>query len=152
LPVRLGFGFVSLTSQQLRPQPVQLCFDLALARVVHGREAFCDHRKTGLHIFVPIVRTLDFDTARNVSEAVGRYLMKKHPKDITMEWAVDKRTGKIFMDYNMNVRAKTLNSAYSPRGALGGPVSMPVTWDELPKVDPRDFRLDNVCERLERVK
>jgi len=106
--------------------------------------------KTGLHIFVPIVRTLDFDTARNVSEAVGRYLMKKHPKDITMEWAVDKRTGKIFMDYNMNVRAKTLNSAYSPRGALGGPVSMPVTWDELPKVDPRDFRLDNVCERLER--
>ncbi len=106
--------------------------------------------KTGLHIFVPVVRTLDFDTARNVSEAVGRYLMKKHPKDITMEWAVDKRTGKIFMDYNMNVRAKTLNSAYSPRGALGGPVSMPVTWDELPQVDPRDFRLDNVCERLER--
>lgn len=106
--------------------------------------------KTGLHVFVPVVRTLDFDTARNVSEAVGRYLMKKHPKDITMEWAVDKRTGKIFMDYNMNVRAKTLNAAYSPRGALGGPVSMPVTWDELPHVDPRDFRLDNVCERLER--
>jgi bifunctional non-homologous end joining protein LigD len=106
--------------------------------------------KTGLHIFVPIVRTLDFDTARNVSEAVGRYLMKKHPKDITMEWAVDKRTGKIFMDYNMNVRAKTLNCAYSPRGVLGGPVSMPVTWEELRDVDPRDFRLDNVCERLER--
>jgi DNA primase len=27
---------------------------------------------------------------------------------------------------------------------------MPVTWDELPHVDPRDFRLDNVCDRLER--
>ena len=42
-----------------------------------------------------------------------------------------KRTGKIFMDYNMNVRGKTLNVAYSPRGAAGAPVSMPLTWDEL---------------------
>jgi bifunctional non-homologous end joining protein LigD len=106
--------------------------------------------KTGLHVFVPIVRTLDFDTARNVSETVGRYLMKQHPRDITLEWAVNKRTGKIFMDYNMNVRGKTLNSAYSPRGVAGAPISMPVTWDELPDVDPRDFRLDNVCDRLER--
>ena len=42
-----------------------------------------------------------------------------------------KRTGKIFMDYNMNVRGKTLNVAYSPRGAPGAPVSMPLTWEEL---------------------
>ena len=44
-----------------------------------------------------------------------------------------KRTGKIFMDYNMNVRGKTLNVAYSPRGAPGAPVSMPLTWEELAK-------------------
>ena len=30
-----------------------------------------------------------------------------------------KRTGKIFIDYNMNVRGKTLNVAYSPRGVPG---------------------------------
>ena len=44
-----------------------------------------------------------------------------------MEWAVEKRTGKIFIDYNMNVRGKTLNVAYSPRGVPGAPVSMPLT-------------------------
>ena len=59
------------------------------------------------------------------------HLMRAHPKDITMEWSVPKRTGKIFMDYNMNVRGKTLNVAYSPRGAPGAPVSMPLTWEEL---------------------
>ena len=75
--------------------------------------------KTGLHVFVPIRRTLDFDAARQVSELVGRHLMRQHPKDITMEWSVPKRTGKIFMDYNMNVRGKTLNVAYSPRGVPG---------------------------------
>ena len=37
--------------------------------------------------------------------------MRLHPKDITLEWSVPKRTGKIFMDYNMNVRGKTLNVA-----------------------------------------
>ncbi len=73
--------------------------------------------KTGLHVFVPIKRTIDFDAAREVSELVGRHLMRLHPKDITLEWSVPKRTGKIFMDYNMNVRGKTLNVAYSPRGA-----------------------------------
>ncbi|MBV8402554.1 MAG: non-homologous end-joining DNA ligase, partial [Gammaproteobacteria bacterium] len=71
--------------------------------------------KTGLHVFVPIVRTVNFDEARQICEMVGRHLMREHPQDITMEWAVPKRTGKIFIDYNMNVRGKTLNSAYSPR-------------------------------------
>jgi bifunctional non-homologous end joining protein LigD len=104
--------------------------------------------KTGLHVFVPINRTIDFDAARHVSELVGRHLMRLHPKDITMEWSVPKRTGKIFMDYNMNVRGKTLNVAYSPRGAAGAPVSMPLTWDELAKAHPLDFRIANAPARL----
>ena len=83
--------------------------------------------KTGLHVFLPIRRTIDFDAAREVSESVGRHLMRLHPKDITLEWSVPKRTGKIFMDYNMNVRGKTLNVAYSPRGAPGAPVSLPLS-------------------------
>jgi bifunctional non-homologous end joining protein LigD len=107
--------------------------------------------KTGLHVFVPIKRTLDFDAARHVSEIVGRHLLRQHPKDITLEWSVPKRTGKIFMDYNMNVRGKTLNVAYSPRGAPGAPVSMPLSWDELAKAHPLDFRLTNAAERLART-
>jgi bifunctional non-homologous end joining protein LigD len=83
-----------------------------------------------------------------VSEIVGRHLERSHPKDITLEWSVPKRTGKIFMDYNMNVRGKTLNVAYSPRGAFGAPVSMPLAWDELAGAHPLDFRITNVAQRL----
>jgi len=104
--------------------------------------------KTGLHVFVPIRRTIDFDAARHVSELVGRHLMRLHPKDITLDWSIPKRTGKIFMDYNMNVRGKTLNVAYSPRGAPGAPVSMPLTWEELASAHPLDFRITNVPARL----
>jgi bifunctional non-homologous end joining protein LigD len=104
--------------------------------------------KTGLHVFVPIKRTIDFDAARAVSELVGRHLVRQHPKDVTVEWSVPKRTGKIFMDYNMNVRGKTLNVAYSPRGAPGAPVSMPLSWEELAGAHPLDFRITNAAERL----
>ncbi len=107
--------------------------------------------KTGLHVFVPIRRTIDFDAARHVSELVGRHLMRLHPKDITQEWSVPKRTGKIFMDYNMNVRGKTLNVAYSPRGEPGAPVSMPLTWEELAGAHPLDFTIANAPERLART-
>jgi len=104
--------------------------------------------KTGLHVFVPVKRTLDFDAARHVSELVGRHLTRLHPEDVTVEWSVPKRTGKIFMDYNMNVRGKTLNVAYSPRGEPGAPVSMPLTWEELANAHPLDFRITNAIERL----
>jgi len=107
--------------------------------------------KTGLHVFVPIQRTLDFDASRQVCEIVGRHLMRQHPKDITMEWSVPKRTGKIFLDYNMNVRGKTLNVAYSPRGAAGAPVSMPLTWEELAGAHPLDFRITNAVGHLSRT-
>ncbi|HKY32504.1 MAG TPA: DNA ligase D [Candidatus Polarisedimenticolia bacterium] len=104
--------------------------------------------KTGLHVFVPIQRALGFQAAREVCELVGRHLMRRHPKDITMEWSVPKRTGKIFLDYNMNVRGKTLNVAYSPRGEPGAPVSMPLTWEELSTAHPLDFRIANAAGRL----
>ena len=106
--------------------------------------------KTGLHVFVPIFRTFTFTEVRHITELVGRYLMGQHPRDITMEWAVVKRTGKIFMDYNMNVRGKTLNVAYSPRGVPGAPVSMPLTWEELEAAEPMHFTMRNVLTRLER--
>ena len=106
--------------------------------------------KTGLHVYVPIERTLDFDTARHVCETVFRHLTRKHPKELTMEWATGKRTGKVFMDWSMNVRGKTLNAAYSPRGLPGAPVSMPLTWEGLAKAHPLDFRITNVISRLER--
>ncbi len=106
--------------------------------------------KTGLHMFVPIERTVTFDEARHICETVGRHVMRAHPKDITMDWAIEKRTGKIFIDHNMNVRGKTLNVAYSPRGVPGAPVSMPLTWEELEAAEPQDFNLNNVPARLEK--
>ncbi len=107
--------------------------------------------KTGLHIYVPIERTLDFAAVREVSGLVGRHLLRQHPKLITMDWSIAKRSGRIFFDYTMNTRGKTLAAAYSPRGLPGAPISMPLTWEELETAQPLNFSLTNVAARLAQI-
>ena len=104
--------------------------------------------KTGLHIFVPIEPTITSDQARDMCRLVGQHILRLHPKDITMDWSVVKRTGKIFFDHNMNGRGRTLNAAYSPRLVSSAAVSMPLSWDELAVAEPSDFRLSTAVERL----
>jgi bifunctional non-homologous end joining protein LigD len=104
--------------------------------------------KTGLHVYVPIVRRLDFDAARAACETIGRFLVRAHPAEVTMEWAVERRARKVFVDYAQNVRGKTLASVYSPRALAGAPVSMPVRWDELDRVYPTDFTIETAPDRL----
>ena len=104
--------------------------------------------KTGLHVYVPILRQYDFDTIRAACGAVGRFLVQQRPDDVTMEWSVKNRTGKIFFDHNMNTRGKNMASIYSLRPALGAPASVPVTWEELKDVYPPDFNIETTPKRL----
>ncbi len=105
--------------------------------------------RTGLHLYLPIVRDLDFDAARGVAETLARHVQRERPKDVTVEWAVRRRTGKIFFDYNQNSRGKSLAVPYSPRRHAAATVSMPITWDELATVYPTDFTLHTAPGRLD---
>jgi bifunctional non-homologous end joining protein LigD len=106
---------------------------------------------TGLHIYVPVVRQYDYTTIRAVAETFGGFLHAQHPQDVTIEWAIAKRVGKVFFDHNQNARFKNLAAPYSPRTKPGGPVSMPIRWEELGHVYPTDFTMLNAPERLARV-
>ena len=107
--------------------------------------------RTGLHIFVPILRRLDFHAVHAVAETISRFLVQQHPNETTMDWPVARRTGKIFLDYNQNVRGKTLVSLYSPRASPEATVSVPLHWDELYEVYPTDFTILTVPDRLAEV-
>ena len=107
--------------------------------------------KTGLHIYVPIVREYDYTVTRKACELIGRFLLRQRPRDLTMEWSVSKRAGKIFLDHNMNVMGKNMASVYSLRPLPGAPVSVPLRWDELADVYPSDFTIDTVPQRLAAV-
>ena len=103
---------------------------------------------TGLHILVPVLRQFDYAAVRSVAETFGGFLQRAHPRDVTLEWAVEKRGGKIFLDVNQNARIKNLAAAFSPRPKPGAPVSMPLRWDELDEVYPTDFTILSAPARI----
>jgi len=107
--------------------------------------------RTGLHIYVPVLRQLDYDVIRNACRTIGQFVLAAHPKDVTMEQRIDKRTGKVFLDYNQNVRGKTLASIYSLRTSPEAAVSMPLRWEELGKIYPPDFTMLTAPDRLKQV-
>jgi len=107
--------------------------------------------KTGLHIHVPVERQYNYTAIRSVALTICLSVQRAHPDDITTEWAVDKRAGKIFLDWNQNVRGKTLASVYSPRPAPGAPVSTPLLWEEVGKVYPTDFTILTAPDRFTKL-
>jgi bifunctional non-homologous end joining protein LigD len=106
--------------------------------------------RTGLHLYLPVVRKFDYDSARSIAETIGRYALQQWPKEVTLEWSVPRRTGKIFFDYNQNSRGKSLASIFCPRRHPLGTISMPVTWEELEEIYPTDFTIHTVPDILEK--
>ena len=104
---------------------------------------------TGMQVFVPLDGAHTYADARAFVERVGRLLVRASPEKVTMDWAVEKRAGKVFVDHQMNRRGANIASVYSVRPRPGAPVSTPLDWDELDDdVEPGDFRIDNVWERF----
>ncbi|MBC7291274.1 MAG: DNA polymerase domain-containing protein [Actinotalea sp.] len=102
----------------------------------------------GVHVFVPIEPRWTFTQARRATIALGRELERRLPDVVTIKWWKEERGQKIFVDYNQMARDRTIASAYSIRANARATVSTPVTWEELPDVDPDDFDVTTVPARF----
>jgi len=101
--------------------------------------------KTGLHLFVPIVRRYTFEQTHAFAKAVTQYVEGLAPTMVTTAWAAEQRVGKVFLDYNQNRLGATLASAYSVRPTPEATVSLPVAWTELERgLDPLEFTIKTV--------
>ncbi len=105
----------------------------------------------GLHIYVRIQPRWSFTDVRHAAIAFGRELERRMPGRVTTQWWKEQRGETVFVDYNQNARDRTIASAYSLRPRPGAPVSTPLTWDEVPDVDPRELTLHTVPGRVARV-
>ena len=109
---------------------------------------------TGLQIYVPVRRgAYTYGQVRAFVGACGRMITKADPDHVTMAWRIADRTGKVFIDHNMNRQGANISAAYSLRPEPRAPVSTPLTWDEVFEggFEPQDFRIDNVWDRFEEV-
>ena len=107
---------------------------------------------TGVQIYVPIQLGWSYDQVRDFVGTLGRTIERADREHVTMAWQISKRTGKVFIDHNMNRSGANISAAYSLRPEAMATVSTPVTWDEIDAgITPQDFRIENVWERFDKL-
>jgi DNA ligase D len=102
----------------------------------------------GVHVYLRIAPRWTFTQVRRATIALARELERRRPDLLTTAWWKEERGEKVFVDYNQMARDRTIACAYSLRANARATVSTPVTWDELPDVDPDEFHLGSVPARL----
>jgi DNA ligase D-like protein (predicted polymerase) len=103
---------------------------------------------SGLHVYVRITPDHEFADVRRAALAFAREVERRTDDVTTTWWRKDRDPHQVFVDYNQNARDHTIAAAYSVRGLPDGRVSTPLTWDEVPDADPRDFTLATVPARF----
>jgi DNA ligase D len=102
----------------------------------------------GIHVYVRIEPAFGFKEVRRAALAFAREVERRIPEQVTTAWWKEERGEKIFLDFNQNAKDRTIAAAYSVRGFDHGPVSAPVTWEELPDVETEDFTIATMPARF----
>lgn len=103
---------------------------------------------TGIHIYVPITPLCTHQQVTAFAKALGSLLMRHLPDLVTLERSVNKRRGRVYIDYLQNAPGKTMVAPYSPRALPGAPVSFPLKWSDLDAADPCEFTIVSVPRLL----
>jgi len=107
--------------------------------------------KRGIHVFVPINPGYTHEEAADFACSIAAAVAAKVP-GITVERAIAKRRGRLYLDCVQNGYGKTVVAPYSLRAIDGAPVSAPLKWSEItPKLDPFKFNLRTMPDRLAKV-
>jgi DNA ligase D len=123
-----------------------------LAREVLAELGIEVHVKTsgsrGLHLYVHLEPRWDSYEVRAAAIALARELERRSPELITAQWWKEERGTRVFVDFNQNAPHKTVFGAWCVRPRVGGQVSTPIGWDELPETDPDELTLATVPGRV----
>ncbi|MDF3030541.1 MAG: ATP-dependent ligase protein [Moraxellaceae bacterium] len=106
----------------------------------------------GMHVEVPLRREHDWETVKEVSQAIAQLLAQQLPDWFIAKAAKKERGGRVFIDYLRNAQGATAVAAFSTRARAGAPVALPLHWDELDETPPGTWTLRNVPQRLAQQK
>jgi len=107
--------------------------------------------KRGIHIFVPLVAGYSHEEVAELAASISAAVAAKVP-GITVERALAKRRGRLYLDALQNGYGKTVVAPYSPRAIAGAPVSAPLEWSEITKkLDPLKFNIRTMPDRVAKV-
>ena len=92
----------------------------------------------GVHVFVPIAPPATAGDMAAATRAIAVRAERMDTRLATTAFIREDRGGKVFID-STRAGGATVVAAYSPRARPGVPVSFPVGWEDLDRVEPGDF-------------
>ena len=107
--------------------------------------------KRGIHVFVPLMPGYTHEEVADFACSIAAAVAAKVP-GITVERALAKRRGRLYLDCMQNGYGKTVVAPYSLRAIDGAPVSAPLKWSEITrKLDPLKYNIRTMPDRLAKV-
>lgn len=107
--------------------------------------------KKGLHVIVPIRVGPETEVVRDFAERVGYLLARAHPDELTMEFSIARRRGRVYLDPGRNGFAQSVAAPWCVRRVAKAAVSTPLDWSEVkPSLDPSRFNIRTIERRLAR--
>ncbi len=104
----------------------------------------------GLHVLVPLKSEYHYSQVKGFGEIVARLSTHGMEEIATVERSLERRKGRIYVDYLQNGRGKTIVSPYCLRPRPGAPVSTPLDWSELRSgIRPAAFNIKTIFRRIE---
>lgn len=106
----------------------------------------------GMHVVCPVKPNHTFEEVRSFAEQVAAHIEEQHPDAFTTEMRIEKRKGKLFLDYLRNSYAQTAIAPYTLRPIKGAPIATPLSWDEVNKkgLTSQTYHIKNIFRRLAR--
>jgi DNA primase len=97
----------------------------------------------------PVKPELPFPEVRRFAKALAEEVERRvgDQEVATTTWRVADRRG-VFVDFGQNSRDKTIAAAYSVRPTPEARVSAPLTWEEVPTVEPQAFTVETMRDRI----
>jgi bifunctional non-homologous end joining protein LigD len=138
--------------------PLEGGFDRAVQAALCAHEVLRDHgldgcAKTsggkGVHVYVPLQRRYDFVRVLDAGLRLSMLVEEREPALVTTQFKKGEREGKVFMDYTRNRPGQHVAAVFSPRARPGAPVSFPVAWSRIERIQPLDFTIATVPKLLE---
>jgi len=101
----------------------------------------------GYHIVVPI-NNVTWNQFKTISNNIARLMEEKWKDKYTTNIRKEKRKGKIFIDWQRNIKGATFVAPYSLRARSNLPVSFPISWKELDKIKPNQITLRKALKKI----
>lgn len=105
----------------------------------------------GVHVWLALRRSHSWETVKLFAKTFAHVMAAREPERFTAVMSKSKRRGRIFIDWLRNQRGATAIAPYSLRARDGAPVAVPVTWDELKKIESgARFSMGDMAARLQK--